>query len=43
MEMGKSREGTSGQLRKWMFRKFITYSNQAGLYTKTDKYLKDNG
>jgi len=43
MEMGKSREGTSGQLRKWMFRKFITYSNQTGLYTKTDKYLKDNG
>ena len=43
MEMGKSREGTSGQLRKWMFRKFIIYSNQAGLYTKTDKYLKDNG
>ena len=43
MEMGKSREGTSGQLRKWVFRKFITYSNQTGLYTKTEKYLKDNG
>jgi hypothetical protein len=45
MELGKSREGTKGQLRKWVFRKFITYSNQTGLYTKTDAYLKamDNG
>ena len=25
---------------KWLFRKFITYSNQTGLYTKTEEYLK---
>lgn len=40
MELGKSREGTNSQLRKWLFRKFITYSEQTGLYTKTEEYLK---
>ena len=40
IQLGKSKEGTSGQLRKWVFRKFITYSNQTGLYTKTEEYLK---
>jgi len=35
---GKSSEGTSGQLRQWMFRGFIAYSEQTGLYTKTEKY-----
>ena len=39
VSLGKSQEGTNGQLRKWMFRKFITYSCQTGLYTKTDEYL----
>ena len=39
MELGKSIEGTNSQLRKWVFRKFITYSDQTGLYTKTDEYL----
>ena len=43
MELGKSIEGTNSQLRKWVFRKFITYSNQTGLYTKTEEYLKGNG
>ena len=43
MELGKSKEGANGQLRKWLYRKFITYSNQTGMYTKTDNYLKDNG
>ena len=38
--LGKSPDGTSGLLRQWLFRKFITYSNQTGLYTKTDEYLK---
>ena len=38
--LGKSQDGTDGQLRKWLFRKFITYSNQTGLYTKTEEYLK---
>ena len=41
MELGKSIEGTNSQLRKWVFRKFITYSNQTGLYTKTDEYLSN--
>ena len=40
VEYGKDKEGTKGQLRKWVFRKFITYSNQTGLYTKTEEYLK---
>lgn len=39
-QLGKSEEGTSTQLRQWVFRKFITYSCQTGLYTKTDEYLK---
>jgi len=38
--LGKSLDGTNGQLRKWVFRKFITFSAQTGLYTKTDEYLK---
>ena len=37
--LGKTEEGTNSQLRKWLFRRFITYSNQTGLYTKTDEYL----
>ena len=41
--LDKSKEGTSGQLRQWLFRKFITYSELTGLYTKTDDYLKGNG
>lgn len=40
MSMGKSAEGVNRQLRVWTHRGFITYSNQTGLYTKTDKYLK---
>ena len=38
--LDKSKEGTKGQLAKWVFRKFITYSAQTGLYTKTEEYLK---
>ncbi len=41
VSLGKSQEGTNGQLRKWVFRKFITYSNQTGLYTKTEGYLRN--
>ena len=37
--VGKRKEGTIKQLRVWMSRGFITYSNQTGLYTKTDEYL----
>lgn len=40
--LGKSQEGTKRQLRVWLFRKFITYSNQTGLYTKTEDYLLGN-
>ena len=39
VELGKSKEGANGQLRKWLNREFIIYSKQTGLYTKTDKYL----
>ena len=42
-KIGKSGEGTKAQLRQWVCRKFITYSAQTGLYTKTDEYLKGNG
>ena len=40
LELGKTKEGAKGQLAKWVFRKFITYSNQTGLYRKTEAYLK---
>lgn len=39
-QLGKSKEGTSNQLRQWVFRKFITYCPQTGLYSKTQEYLK---
>ena len=39
VQLGKSEEGANAQLRQWVFRKFITYSNQTGLYTKTEEYL----
>ena len=37
-ELGKAPEGAKTQLANWVFRKFITYSNQTGMYTKTEKY-----
>jgi hypothetical protein len=37
-QMGKSKEGTKNQLYKWVFRKFITYNEQTGVY---EKKLKD--
>ena len=40
VQLGKGSDGTNSQLRKWLFRKFITYSNQTGLYTKTEDYLQ---
>ena len=39
ISLGKTKEGTNAQIRKWVYRKFITYSNQTGLYTKTQEYL----
>ena len=38
LSVGKSKEG-GAQLRLWLHRGFITYSNQTGLYSKTDEYL----
>ncbi len=40
VSLGKSEEGAKGQLSQWVFRKFITYSDLTGLYTKTEEYLK---
>ena len=40
VSLGKSPEGTGAQLRKWVFRKFVTFSAQTGLYSKTNEYLK---
>lgn len=36
VSIGKSKDGTKNQLYKWIHRKFITYSAQTGLYTKTN-------
>ena len=41
--LGKSKEGTNGQLRQWVFRKFITFCAETGIYTKTEEYLKGDG
>jgi hypothetical protein len=41
-QLGKTPEGARGQLNKWVFRKFITYSAETGLYSKTEEYLKGN-
>ena len=38
--LDKSKEGTRHQLNVWKNRGFITYSNQTGLYSKTEAYLK---
>ncbi len=40
LQLGKSKTGTRHQLNVWKFRGFITYNEQTGLYTKTEKYLK---
>jgi hypothetical protein len=39
ISLGKSKAGTRHQLHVWKNRKFITYSAQTGLYTKTQEYL----
>ena len=43
LQLGKSKDGTKGQIRKWVFRKFITFSAETGLYTKTEEYLTGSG
>jgi hypothetical protein len=40
VSLGKSKEGTRHQLNVWKNRRFISYSAQTGLYTKTEEYLK---
>ena len=40
LQLGKSKEGTKLQLRQWVFRKFITFNAQTGLYSKTEEYRK---
>ena len=40
VNLGKKAEGAKDQLYKWVFRKFITFSAQTGMYTKTEEYLK---
>ena len=42
VSLGKSSEGTRGQLNVWKNRNFITYSAQTGLYSKTQEYLTGN-
>ena len=42
-ELGKNKEGTKAQLRQWMHHKFIIFSSETGLYTKTDEYLNGSG
>lgn len=39
ISVGKEKEGTKNQLYKWVYRRFVTYSAQTGLYTKTQEYL----
>ena len=39
--LGKSKKGTKHQINVWKNRGFISYSNQTGLYTKTEEYLKN--
>lgn len=43
VSLGKPSEGAKDQLYQWVFRKFITYSAQTGLYTKTKEYLGGSG
>ena len=39
-QLGKSREGTRHQLNVWKNRRFITFSPETGMYSKTEEYLK---
>jgi hypothetical protein len=38
-QMGKDKEGAKNQLCQWLFRGFITRSDETGLYSKTEIYL----
>lgn len=41
VSVDKSKDGTKRQLRVWMSRGFIEYSAETGLYSKTEKYLRN--
>ena len=41
VSLGKPEKGTAHQLSVWKNRNFITYSNETGLYTKTEEYLSN--
>ena len=41
VSVDKPKDGTKRQLRVWKNRKFITYSELTGLYTKTEEYLRN--
>ena len=43
VESGKSKQGTKHQISSWKSRKFIEYSAQTGLYSKTKEYLNGSG
>ena len=40
ISLGKSKEGTKHQISVWVNRNFVAYSNQTGMYSKTEEYLK---
>ena len=40
ISLGKSKEGTKHQISVWTNRHFVAYSNQTGMYSKTEEYLK---
>ena len=40
VSLGKSKEGTKHQISVWVNRNFVAFSNQTGMYSKTEEYLK---
>ena len=41
ISLGRSKEGTKHQISVWTNRHFIDYSNQTGMYSKTEEYLRN--
>jgi hypothetical protein len=39
VSLGKSKDGTKHQIAVWTNRNFVTYSDQTGMYVKTEEYL----
>ena len=40
-QLGKNKEGAKNQLYQWLYRGFVSHSEETGLYTKTPTYLKN--